>query len=210
MLYNRCSPEGSFVLMMTEAVDYLQSNSSNLDIQQQQTWITYIRRTNAWAVIFEYVYILMFIFIYINIVCRKSLSIGKLQTLSPIYFEIRAFSPKLLSRIRHFRPRCFQDQAFSFKLLPRSGISFQVLPRSDIFIQVTSKIHTFLARSCKTRHFPPRSSKIPARIFHSLPRFWKWNLTDSCRKCMEVRLGHSLYGFVRTAHRTKIVGFWKS
>ena len=49
-------------------------------------------------------------------------------------FKIQAFSSKLLSRFRHFLPRYFQDQTFSSKLLPRSGI----------FFQVTSKIRHFL------------------------------------------------------------------
>ena len=105
---------------------------------------------------------------------------GNNKAFFPIYFEIQTLFPSYsqesgiffqdISKIRDFLPSYFQDQAFSFKLLPRSGIFFQVLPRSDIFFQVTSKIHTFLARSCKTRHFLPRSSKIPARIMHCLPR----------------------------------------
>ena len=65
---------------------------------------------------------------------------------------------------------------------------------SDRFLQIrhflarSCKTRHFLARSCKTRHYLPRSFKIPARIMHCLPRSWKWNLTDSCRKCMGVRL----------------------
>ena len=43
--------------------------------------------------------------------------------------------------------------------------------------------------SCKILQDQTLSSKIPARIMHCLPRSWKWNLTHSCRKCIEVRLG---------------------
>ena len=114
-------------------------------------------------------YIFMFIFIYIC--CADAVKIFQYENFKFFFkftFKIQAFSSKLLSRFRQFRPCYFQDQ----------------VPRSSIFFEVTSKIRYFLASSCKTRHCLARSSKRPARIMHCLPRSWKWNLTDSCRKCM--------------------------
>ena len=97
-------------------------------------------------------------------------------------FEIQDVSSKLLLKFRQFLPSYFQDQTFSSKFLPRSGIFFQVtskirhflpsffqdqafsskfLPRSGIFFQVTSKI-----RHCLPSYFQDQafSSKL-------LPRF---------------------------------------
>ena len=46
------------------------------------------------------------------------------------------------------------------------------------------------------------SSEIPA-IMHCFLRFWRWNLTDSCRKCMKVRLGERLKWQRLKLHRKK-------
>ena len=105
------------------------------------------------------------------------------------YFQDQAFSSKLLPRFRHFLQDLTRSVIF-FQITPKiQAFSSKLLPRSDIFFQLTSKIQSFLAGSYKIRHFLPRSSKIPARIMHCLRRPCKWNLTGSCRKCMEVRLG---------------------
>ena len=66
---------------------------------------------------------------------------------------------KFTSKITHFLPSFFQDQAFSSKLLARFTDFLQDLARSDI--------------SCKIRHFLARSSQMPARIMHCLRRSWK-------------------------------------
>ena len=115
--------------------------------------------------IFEYVYI--FIFIYICFADKQSckkLSFGKFQTLFSIYFQDSSI---------FFQVTPLKVQAFSSKLLPRSGIFFQVTSKIRYFLARSCKTRHFLARSCKTRHYLPRSSKIPARIMHCLPRSWK-------------------------------------
>ena len=52
---------------------------------------------------------------------------------------------QFILKFRHFFPSYFQDQAFSSKIFPRSGI----------FFQVTSKIRHFLPSTSKIRHFLP-------------------------------------------------------
>ena len=79
----------------------------------------------------------IFIFIFIYICFADAVKLFHLEIFSiflKFTFKIQAFSSKLLSMFRHFRPSYFQDQAFSSK----------ILPRSDIFFQVTSKISQFL------------------------------------------------------------------
>ena len=161
----------------------------------------------------------MYIFILIYICFADAVKIFRLEIFRLFFqftFKIQAFSSKLLlSRFRHFLPSYFQDQAFSSK----------ILPRSDIFFQDTSKIRHFLPSyfqdqifsckilqdqtfSCKILQDQTLSSKIPARIMHCLPRSWKLNLTDSCKKCMGVRLGMPLELFAEASvEKTSICGF---
>ena len=141
LLNKRCSPEGSVILMKTEAADYLQSD---LDDEWFVEVLTFgpldsnnkleSHMSNE-VLFFEYVYIFIFIFIYICFAeAVKIFHLEIFRLLFQFTFKIQAFSSKLLSRFRHFLPRYFQDQAFSSKLLPRWGI----------FFQVTSKIRHFL------------------------------------------------------------------
>ena len=208
LLNKRCSPQGSVFLMKTEAADYLQSDLDDEWFVEVWTFGPLDSNNKLEShmsnelLFFEYVYIFIFIFIYICIAdAVKSFHLELSDSFFNLLSTFKHFLPSYsqgsgiffqdTSKIRHFLPSYFQDQAFSSKLLPRSGIFFQVTSKIRYFLARSCKTRHFLARSCKTRHYLPRSSKIPARIMHCLPRSWKWNLTDSCKKCMGVRLGYS-------------------
>ena len=81
----------------------------------------------------------MFIFIYIYFAdAVKIFQYENFKIFFEFTFEIQAFFPSYsqgsgffiqdTSKIGHFLPRYFQDQAFSSKLLPRSDIFLQDLP----------------------------------------------------------------------------------
>ena len=110
-------------------------------------------------------------------------------------FKIQAFCSKSLSIFRYFLPRYFQDQAFSSKLLPRSGI----------FLQVASKNRHFLPNYFQGQAF---SSKLLSSFTHFLqdlarPDIFSKIFQDTCKdntlssKILEVkseRLLQKLYG----------------
>ena len=123
-------------------------------------------------------YIFMFIFIYVGF--ADAVKIFQLDSFfiyfqgSSIFFQVtlkvQAFSSKLLSRsgilfqdtskIRHFLPSYFQDQAISSKLLPRSDFFLQGLERPDIFLQDLARPDIFLQDLAR-----------PDIFFQDLPRY---------------------------------------
>ena len=95
----------------------------------------------------------MYMFIFIYICFADAVKIFHLENFRLFFqftFKIQAFSSKLLSRFRHFLPRYFQDQIFSWKILQdqtlsskifqdtckNNAMSFKILQvKSDRFLQ---------------------------------------------------------------------------
>ena len=70
----------------------------------------------------------MFIFIYICFAdAVKIFHLENFRLFFQFTFKIQAFSSKLLSRFRHFLPRYFQDQIFSWKILQDQTFSCKIL-----------------------------------------------------------------------------------
>ena len=119
-------------------------------------------------------YIFMFMFIYICFAdAVKVLQLEIFKLFSQFIFKIQAFSSKLLPRSGIFFQVTSKIRHFLPSYFQDRAFSSKLLPGSGIFFHITSKIHTIVARSCKTKSFLPRSSKIPARIMHCLSRSWK-------------------------------------
>ena len=82
-----------------------------------------------------------------------------------------------------------------------------VFQGSGIIFQVTSTLQAISTKLYwRFWHFLQRSSKIPTRIIHCLPKSWNWNLIDVFRRCMEV-WGCRMCKVVRESNR-RYINLW--